>query len=157
MGFTIDGSYRSSVETFERQRRITPPEPRVQENTNYNPNINERSFAGANIRHDLERQLAENASPTRALEAINELPKPNPSDRAAVTEYKTQRAEIADYAINNSTPPKREDFSGLRPQSCRYGISRFAIVLQSTNQRTGNNFRRSRSKSEHDHFARRSG
>lgn len=52
-------------------------------------------------------------SPGTALAEIKALPKPNPSDSAAVKTYKQERAAIADNAIRNGQPPRIEDFRNL--------------------------------------------
>ena len=69
-------------------------------------------------------------SPYEALNKIKSLPKPGyegiapnlpDEDRQAIYEqrvqdYNQKRATIADDAVNQATPPKREDFKGLPPR-----------------------------------------
>ncbi len=69
-------------------------------------------------------------TPSQALDQIKNLPKPNrdgipnnlpPEDKQAIYEgrvrdYNQQRATIADAAVKNSQPPKKEDFKNLPPR-----------------------------------------
>ena len=69
-------------------------------------------------------------SPSQALDRIKTLPKPNrdgipadlPPDRqddiyqGRVRDHNQQRASIADEAVKNAAPPKKEDFKNLPPQ-----------------------------------------
>lgn len=123
MKFRIDSFFKNIV------KEIPPPKPEVKPQPQSPPPVNtqtsERQFIATNNRRNLENKLAENASPYKAIEQINQLPKPEPNDKAAVAEYKKQRAEIADNAIKNSQPPKIEDFrnSGLNGATASYEYS----------------------------------
>ncbi len=80
-------------------------------------------YIGASYKTKLEKQYAANLpTPSKALEQINNLPKPDPTDQAAVKAYKEQRKTIADDAIKNSQPPKITDFrnSGLNGATANY-------------------------------------
>ena len=118
MGFPIEDGYRPNRVTHNRQPRIEPQnDPIVRRYYGGGTSrIGEHNNTGATVRQDLNRQLQENASPYRALQLINELPRPDRSNRTSVREYKEQRATIADYALNNSTPPSRTDFDRFPPR-----------------------------------------
>ena len=83
----------------------------------------EPQYIGATNRYNLDKKYdATLPTPSKALDQINNLPKPDPSDKAAVEKYKQQRKAIADDAINNSKPPKIEDFrnAGLNGRTAEY-------------------------------------
>ncbi len=84
---------------------------------------NDAQYVGATNKYKLDKQYdATLPTPSKALEQINSLPKPDPTDKAAVENYKQQRKQIADDAINNSKPPKIEDFrnAGLNGRTAEY-------------------------------------
>ncbi|MDQ2746801.1 MAG: hypothetical protein M3T96_06035, partial [Acidobacteriota bacterium] len=84
---------------------------------------NDAQYIGATNRYKLDKQFdATLPTPYKALEQINNLPKPDPTDKAAVEKYKEQRKQIADDAIDNSKPPKIEDFrnTGLNGATANY-------------------------------------
>lgn len=74
--------------------------------------ISETQNIGAANKAKLEKQYAANQpiTPFNALEQIDKLPPPEPTDLAAVEKYKEQRKTIADNAVDNSQPPKFQDF-----------------------------------------------
>lgn len=86
----------------------------------------ERDFAATAVRAGLERTMRLRETPTQnagrpvslsgALTEIDNLPVPSLNDRDARLEYQRQRAEIANEALANATPPRREDFSSLPPR-----------------------------------------
>lgn len=80
-------------------------------------------FIAGNRRAELEKKLpAEKPTPYGAIDKINQLPKPDPTDPAAVKAYKEQRAKIADDAIKNSVPPNRQTYldAGLNGRTADY-------------------------------------
>ncbi len=93
---------------------VTPePKPPVQDQTTTvaAAKISEAQNVGAANKAKLEKQYAANQpTPYKAQEQINNLPQPDPTDQAAVEKYKEQRRAIAEDAIKNSRPPKLEDF-----------------------------------------------
>jgi len=103
----------------------TEPNPPIQQQQYDNVSAKkvEAEFVGANNRFRLEKQFAANQpSPSKALEEINNLPKPDLNDKAAVKAYKEQRKQIADNAVKNSQPPRIEDYrnSGLNGATASY-------------------------------------
>lgn len=109
------------VETKPVQQPTQPTQP---QNTSVaTTRQTDAQYFGAANKAKLEKQFAANQiTPYKALEQIKNLPPPAPPDKAAVTEYKTQRKQIADDAIKNSQPPKIEDFrnSGLNGATANY-------------------------------------
>lgn len=102
---------------------IPKPEPKPEPKPFVNPDVAKKAdvqTVAANKRLELEKKLP--PTPTAALDKINQLPKPDPTDAAAVKSYKEQRAKIADDAIKNSVPPKIEDYrnSGLNGATANY-------------------------------------
>lgn len=89
---------------------LPEPEPLPQVQTDDARKVNAQ-FVGANNRLQLEKKLPA-GKPTAygALEAIENLPKPDPSNPAAVRAYKQKAAALADNAIKNSQPPTFEQF-----------------------------------------------
>jgi hypothetical protein len=117
MGFRVDAvtaerAAEVQEQTEQKQTNTMLPSPA----TNGNARVAELKYTGATVRRNLEEKLAQQTSPSKALEEINTLPKPDPSDAEAVRAYKQKRAEIADNAIQNAQPPEREDFKGLSPR-----------------------------------------
>lgn len=69
-----------------------------------------------NARFDAAQLQNNPPTPAEALTQIKQLPVPDPDDETAVRAYNQQRAQIADAAVQNATPPSRDDFSGLPPR-----------------------------------------
>ncbi|MGI8786275.1 MAG: hypothetical protein ACR2HG_00755 [Pyrinomonadaceae bacterium] len=117
-GTRIDAQRQAAMEAARRaaeaaRKAAAEAARRAQEAQNRNNNL--ASVKGdANLRQlffqGKLRQAQTAPSPSDALTQINALPKPNPSDKTAVKDYKQMRAAIADNAIGNSQPPKIEDF-----------------------------------------------
>ena len=103
------------------------PKPQAQPQTQIQTAVPTKSadiqYLGATNKFKLDKQYdATLPTPYGAVEEINNLPKPDPNDKAAVEKYKQQRKAIADDAINHSKPPKIEDFrnSGLNGRTAQY-------------------------------------
>lgn len=80
-------------------------------------------YYAATSKAKLENQYAtQQPTPYGAQKQINNLPPPDPNDKAAIEKYKTQCKQLADDAIKNSEPPKIEDFrnSGLNGRTAEY-------------------------------------
>lgn len=107
------------VKPEQKPKQQTQPQPQ----TTVAFKQGEPQYVGATNKYNLDKKYdATLPTPYKALEQINDLPKPDPNDKAAVEKYKQQRKAIADDAINNSKPPKIEDYrrSGLNGATANY-------------------------------------
>lgn len=119
MTFKVDAEWVSPIQY--KPEVITETTPQTPQNVNADAKTAEMNFLGAKNRLLLEKQIpTEKPTPYGALEQINKLPKPDPNDAKAVAQYKAQCKQIADNAIKNSEPPKREDFKGLNGATAGY-------------------------------------
>lgn len=123
MKFEIFKDFVKPVEFKPLPKPEPKSEPAVQpQPSNFTNDAKKADFqnVAGNRRAALEKKLP--PTPYGAAEKINQLPKPDTSDPAAVKKYKTQRAQIANDAINNSVPPKIEDFrvGGLNGRTAEY-------------------------------------
>ncbi len=123
MSFKVETDYSRS---YEPKPEIKPePKPPVEKPfVNADAKRAEVNYLAANNKLKLQQKAAsDRPTPYGALEEINNLPKPDPTDKNAVAVYKAERKKIADNAINNSEPPKLSDYSGLNgaTRSYEYG------------------------------------
>lgn len=126
MSFKIDTNFVKPLQPKPLPKPVPKPEPNPPIQQQYN-NVSakkaEAEFVGAINKTRLEKQFAANQpSPSKALEEISNLPKPDLNDKAAVKAYKEQRKQIADNAVKNSQPPRIEDYrnSGLNGATASY-------------------------------------
>jgi len=126
MSFKIDTDFVKPLPPKPLPKPAPKPEPKPpvqQQYNNVSAKKSEAEFVGAINKTRLEKQFAANQpSPSKALEEINNLPKPDLNDKAAVKAYKEQRQQIADNAVKNSQPPRIEDYrnSGLNGATASY-------------------------------------
>lgn len=110
---------RGDFTNFFRPQRQNQVENRLQTTSTTGGGTARRaelSFFGAANRFRLENKYnLQNPSQGNALDAINNLLRPNPNDSQAVSEYKTERRTLAENAIENLVAPRRSDFSNLPP------------------------------------------
>jgi hypothetical protein len=59
-------------------------------------------------------------TPNEAVTQINNLPRPDRNDPAAITSYNQRAADIANAALMYAEPPTRADFKGLSPQAANF-------------------------------------
>jgi hypothetical protein len=120
MSFRVEADYSRSYEPKTEIK--TEPKPTVSTPiVNADAKKADVNYLAANNKLKLEQKAAaDRPTPYGALEQINNLPKPDPTDKKAVADYKTQRKQIADNAINNSEPPKLSDYKGLNGATRSY-------------------------------------
>ncbi|MEP6902220.1 MAG: hypothetical protein ABJA66_10750, partial [Actinomycetota bacterium] len=120
MSFKIDGDWGRAFQPKPVVKPEVKPEIK-QLNTVTDTKKGEVDFLAATNKIKLQKQAtAQKPTPYGALEQINQLPKPDPTDQPAVTDYKAKRKAIADDAIKNSEPPKPEDYQGLNGATRSY-------------------------------------
>ncbi len=122
--FKIDGgNYNNKITEAANKPVVKPVTVNKPNPFAFNSKIGENAFQASALKLSLNKLTGdlptENPpspvvlSPYEALNKINELPVPSLNDQAATRVYQQQRAEIADAALQNATPPDRADYDSL--------------------------------------------